>query len=150
MEIINPLVKLKNDSVGKIYFSSNLADSNATGLMLRVYAELIEKKFSTTNSVAFDNNSNMLWIEVNEIPVGGICFSIQQHISQVWIILSFTDPNWRNQGINQICQTELEKKMKKMKLTNLASHVHMNNTSRIAACKKMGMIPEFYRMSKRI
>lgn len=133
----------------KVYHK-RIAESSAVTLMLRCYAELIEAGFNIKSSIGFSNECQIIWCEYLDKPIGGICFQELPVISQAWINFSFTDTIWRQQGINTICHRYLENYMVKRNLKTVSSHVHVNNIARIKSCEKVGMFPEFYRMSKNI
>jgi hypothetical protein len=151
MKLLNDSSALKDGRIAQIFYSNGLADCRATVLMLRTSAELIEKGFSIDYGIGIFNSAEVIWAECNSIPIGGICYYKQtQHMSQHWILLSFTDSDWRGLGVNGICHAELEKLTLEAGLSHITSLVHINNTSRIQSCKKVGMTGEFYRMSKKL
>jgi hypothetical protein len=142
--------KLKNDDFVEIYHSQKLITCNATELMLRCYAELIKNKFNLGNTLGLFNDCQTIWVENKNVPIGGICFSVQPEYLQAWINFSFTSPEWLRYGVNSLCHFELEKIMKSEGLKYIGSHVHMDNLNRIKSCESVGMTAQFYRMSKAI
>ena len=138
---------LSNSIAVKAYYAKT-AESRAASLMLRLYADLIDSGFAI--GVAIPNNSHIIWLEQNNAPIGGICYSIQPELSQAWIIFSFTMPAYRGLGVNQVCHKYLEADMKKRGLAFIGSHVHIDNISRLKSCDKVGLKPNFYRMHKAI
>lgn len=151
MKLLSENNILKNGKIAKIYYSNGLSTCRAVPLMLRTYADLIDEGFNIENSISFFNGSEIIWAEYDNMPIGGICFTkTTQGIIQNWISLSFTDLGWRNLGVNFICHRELEKLTIDAGIRYISSFVHVNNTSRIKSCEKVGMTAEFYRMSKKL
>ena len=67
-----------------------------------------------------------------------------------WIVFSFTEPVFRQQGVYSALHVELERRLRALNVTDLASHVHVDNKVRQISCEKVGMVPEFYRMHKKL
>ena len=67
-----------------------------------------------------------------------------------WLVLSFTEPEFRGRGLNQICHQYYEEDCKKLGAVMLSSLVAVDNKSRIKSAAKVGMYPKFYRMHKDI
>ena len=103
-------------------YHKKLAESNAVTLMLRCYADLIEAGFNVKNSIGFSNDCQIIWCEYISKPIGGICFQELSNTSQVWINFSFTDKNWKQQGINKICHEYLEKYMISRNLKTISTY----------------------------
>jgi GNAT superfamily N-acetyltransferase len=141
---------LKNGKTAHLFHSTGIRECPAVPLMLRVYADLIDSGFNIRSSLSFTNTSSMIWAECDGKVIGGICFEVWGESKTHWISLSFTDPEWRAQGINQHCHTKLEELTRDSGFMYVASLVNVNNKARIATCEKLGLKPEFYRMSKRI
>jgi hypothetical protein len=151
MRILKEDAVLKNGKVAKIFYSNTLTECKATKLILKVSIELIEKGFAIENGISIFNMAEVIWAECDEIPIGGICYYKYQHgVLQNWILLSFTDSEWRGLDVNFICHTELEKLTQQSGINYITSLVHVNNTARIKSCEKVGMKGEFYRMSKKL
>jgi GNAT superfamily N-acetyltransferase len=130
-----------------IWHQENLNMCRALSLFLKVYAETIDEGFS--NSVPFHNdNSRMVWAELNGIVVGGICYEYKQSLNMGWIVLSFTDPQYRGRGINKILHEYMENDIKKLGGYRVCSYVSINNEKRLKAAEKVGLKPQFYRMQK--
>ena len=143
-------VTLKSGKIAKLYHHEDLRDARAVPLMLRTYAEMIDKGFNIRYGLGFTNDSSMIWAEVDNVPVGGICFVKWGYSKTHWIALSFTDPAWRGEGINYHCHMELEQLTRERGFLYIASLVSVNNLPRIKSCERVGLQKEFYRMSKRI
>lgn len=143
--------QLKDGRIAQIYYSNGFAECRAASLILRTYAELIDKGFNIEYSLSIFNSAEIIWAEFDNKPIGGICYFKQTGIiTQNWILLSFTDPDWRGLNVNSICHYELEKLSLKNGIHYISSMVHIKNTSRIRSCEKVGMVGDFYRMSKKL
>lgn len=150
MILLQENIQINNGLSVSLYYAKSLVECNATALMLTTFAELLNNGHSTGPNLGFNNESQVIWAELDNKPIGGICFTFIQKLLQSWINFSFTDPGYRGLGINKICHTELEKLMRTNGLKYIASHVHVDNLNRINSCKKVGMQATFYRMSKTI
>ena len=143
------LVKTTQNKQGetlKVFWQETLNGCPAVPLFLKVYADLIEKKL-TNNTITFSNKNRIVWVEINQTIAGGICYEFQE-TKVGWIILSFTDPNFRGQGINELCHYIMEEDIKRLGGKKILSLVHIDNISRQKSAKKVGLIPEYYRMNK--
>lgn len=133
-----------------ILFKETLHDSPALPLILDTYSELLKAGFAQF-AIPFRNNSKVVWLQNTDgVVLGGICFDYFQDRREGWIYLSFTDPKFRGQGINQICHTHFEKICKDYGAVSIGSSVAINNTSRLKSAKKVGLEPAFYKMFKSI
>jgi len=147
---MNNEITLKNGKIAKIFHTTGIRECPAVPLMLRLYADLIDSGFNLRSALSFSNSSSMVWLEHDGKVVGGICFEVWGDSKTHWISFSFTDPEWRAQGINQHCHNKLEELTRDKEFLYIASLVNVNNKARIATCEKLGLTPEFYRMSKRV
>jgi hypothetical protein len=145
-------IEINLDSSGeevKIYFQDNLTGCPALSLFLKVYAEIIDKKYCHP-SVVWSNKSSMVWAEKNGKVVGGICFEYNSENRIGWIILSFTEELERGKRINQILQNVFEKIIKQNGGERIGSLVHIDNISRQKSAERVGLKPVFYRMEKNL
>ena len=146
-------IKTAVDSTGEeleLWHSESLAFTPALAPFLRVYAEIIEKNL-TLPTMAFKNSNRVTWAENKDgRVVGGICYELIPETATGWLVLSFTDPEFRGRGINELCHEIYEKDCVALGATNLGSVVSVNNESRIKSAAKVGMIPTFYRMYKNL
>ncbi len=140
--------QLKSGENIRIYQSDTLIDSKAVSLMLRLYADLIDNKFTLGSYFGFNKDSSIIWAEHDNKAIGGICYKNNYDIFQCWIEFSFTHPEWRNKGVNYFCHTELEEICKYGNIQYISSQVNVNNIARIKSCEKVGLKPTFYRMHK--
>lgn len=137
----------KNGETLKIYWQETLNYCPALPLFLKVYAELMEKDF-TNNVITFNNKNRVVWVENDQGVVGGICYEYLQDSKIGWIVLSFTDPNFRGQGINELCHYIMEEDIKRLGGKKISSLVHVDNISRQKSAKKVGLAPQYFRMNK--
>jgi hypothetical protein len=148
----NELLRVKDNAGGDLilYYRESIANTPVVAIFLKIYAEIIEKGWSNP-TMPFGNRNRVVWVErPGGAVVGGICFEYNALINTGWIVLSFTDPVERGKGINGICHASVERILKKLGATKISSLVHVDNESRLRSAKKVGMVPQFYRMSKNI
>ena len=143
-------VKDKNGDVLALHYSESIANTPTLSLFLKVYAEIVEKGWSNP-TIPFSNKNSVVWVERPDSSVaGGICFEYVPSTSLGWIVLSFTAPEERGKGINSILHPAFERIVKRMGATQIASLVHIDNTSRLRSSEKVGLVPQYYRMYKKL
>lgn len=130
-----------------VWFNDSLIGCPALPLILSTQSEIMKNGYSTLH-LAFRNNSLVVWIQDQDIVMGGICFEYIAERKESWINLSFTDEQFRGQGINQLCHTYFEKISKEKGALSIGSVVSTENISRLKSALKVGFKPKFYRMSK--
>jgi hypothetical protein len=134
----------------EIWHSTDLQHTPCIPLVLRVYAELIDQKW-TPSVLIFKPTSRVIWVQNSDAKVmAGIVYEYQPEFQNGHLILSFTDPDHRGQGLNKICHLGYEADCKKLGAINLSSFVHVDNISRLRSAEKVGMLPKFYKMHKEI
>ena len=134
----------------ELWSSLHLSHTPCFALFLRTFAELVEKQLITP-AINFKNNNRVVWFQNNSGRVlGGIAYEFIQETLTGWLVLSFTDPEFRGQGINKLCHDYYEKDCKELGAVQLGSIVNITNQSRIKSAQKVGMVPEYYRMIKKI
>jgi GNAT superfamily N-acetyltransferase len=134
----------------EIWHTEQLANSRPFSLFLRIYAEIADSGFGSQYVSWTDaNKSNVVYCTNDKGSVmGGIAFEYRPMMKEGWIILSFTDPKYRGRGINQLMHKHFEQIIKDKGGNKIASHVNVNNVSRIKAAQKVGFVPQYYRMNK--
>jgi GNAT superfamily N-acetyltransferase len=140
----------QTDSQGRsldVYHANSLSLCPALSLFLKVYAEILDQGFANPN-VAWRNKSSMVWAQLGDKVVGGICYEYEPETRMGWIVLSFTDPEYRGSGINGILHEFFEAEVKKIGGARIASLIHVDNASRIRSAEKVGLLPQFYRTLK--
>ena len=141
----------KNNNQIDIY-SSKLALSPAFSLILRTYAEIVEKKLAPPH-INLDNTDSVIWAQRNDGTIlGGICYKFgdKEDWNSAYIQLSFTADSSRGLGINALCHPYLEQDAKSSGYTRVMSMVHVNNQARLRSAEKVGLKPMFYVMYKQI
>jgi RimJ/RimL family protein N-acetyltransferase len=128
-----------------------LEGSRALSVFMREYANLIERGWARPYT-AHNDKHKVIYACTDEdnVVMGGIVYGLNNITKVGWIIFSFTVSEFRRQGVYTALHNELERILRDAGMTDLASHVHVNNVVRQASCQKVGMQPEFYRMSKRL
>lgn len=142
-----------NGNALTVWEGEHLGGSRAMPLFMKIYAELMENGHATTHMSWMDGNKiNFVYVfdEATQQVAGGIAFEYRQISREGWIILSFTDTAYRGQRINQLASSYFENIIRNRGGYKIASHVHVNNTARLKSAERAGLIPEYYRMSKRI
>lgn len=136
-----------------IWLSHQLSGSACLPLFLKVYAESIEQGHGN-GFIAWDDSKKHKAVYCTEVDgtkiLGGIAFLYNAPRREGWITLSFTDPDERGRRINQIMHKYFEKIISRMGGTSIASHVSVNNASRLKSAARVGFEPAFYRMTKKL
>ena len=149
------VVGTESDATGRelnISFTDVIAGSNAMTLFLKTYAEIIETGFAAPLVVWADvNKSHCIYAtDSNNKVVGGIVFEFRQFARGGWITLSFTHPDERGKRINQLLHKYVVEFVKLRGGDHIASHVHVDNASRLRSSERVGLMPQFYRMYQAI
>ena len=127
-----------------------LEGSRALPAFMREYANLIERGWARPYTAHNDKHKIVYACNDSGTVMGGIVYGLNQVTKVGWIVFSFTVPEFQKQGVYTALHSALEQKLRDAGMTDLASHVHVDNAVRQASCKKVGMEPEFYRMNKRL
>jgi hypothetical protein len=147
MKLLDTISK-DNDTIQ--IFISQLSFSPAFSLILRTYAEIVEKKLSPTQ-LNLNNTDSVIWAQRTDGTVlGGICYKFEEDWNSAYIQLSFTAENSRGLGINSLCHPYVERDAKSLGYTRVMSMVHINNEPRLKSAEKVGLYPLFYIMHKKI
>ena len=134
-------MKIKHDT---------LEGSPALAPFMRNYADLIANGWARPFTPHNNKHKVVYAVDDNDVVMGGIVYSITPETSTGWIVFSFTEPQFRQQGVYKVLHVELEKRLRLSGVIDLASHVHVDNKVRQISCEKVGMVPEFYRMHKKL
>jgi GNAT superfamily N-acetyltransferase len=147
MKLLDTINK-DNDSI-QIYIGQ-LSFSPVFSLVLRTYAEIVEKKLAPPH-LDLDNTDSVIWAQRTDGNIlGGICYKFEEDWNSAYIQLSFTAENSRGLGINSLCHPYVEQNAKSLGYTRVMSMVHINNTARLKSAEKVGLKPMFYMMHKKI
>lgn len=133
-----------------IWTNTSLAASRALPLFLRTSAELIENgfAFSLIHWNELNHHNVIFCTDANNNILGGMVWEYRQVINEAWIALSFTSPEFRGRRINQLMHKYLIEISVKRGANKIGSHVHVNNTARLKSAERVGLVPQFYRMSQ--
>jgi hypothetical protein len=141
----------------EIWISKTLTFTPVIGLVLRTYAELLDKKLASPTVHLLDfgekihKKTKVIWAQSDDgTPLGGIYYRIDKATGMAWIILSFTSPEFRGQGVNALCHHYLEQDCQKRGIQRILSSVHINNQARLNSATKVEMYPLFHTMYKKI
>lgn len=143
-------IKTSPDAKGDmidIYWQDNLGMCPALSMFLKVYAETIDKGYSNP-MVTWSNKNRVVWAQKGDEIVGGICYEYAAEAQMGWIVLSFTDPDYRGRRINEMLHYVFEEDIKKLGGNRVCSLVHVDNVSRQKSAARVGLTPQFYRMNK--
>jgi hypothetical protein len=140
-------IVINNNKQLDVWFNDSLIGCPALPLLLSTQSEIMKKGYAPFN-LALRNNSSIVWIQDQDIVMGGICFEYIIERKESWINLSFTDEQFRGQGINQLCHTYFENISREKGALSIGSVVSTENISRLKSALKVGLKPKFYRMSK--
>jgi GNAT superfamily N-acetyltransferase len=130
--------------------SGQLSFSPVFSLVLRTYAEIVEKTLAPPQ-LNLDNTDSVIWAQRTDgVVLGGICYKFEEDWNCAFIQLSFTAETSRGLGINAICHPYVEQHAKSLGYVRITSMVHINNESRLRSAEKVGLKPLYYMMHKKI
>jgi GNAT superfamily N-acetyltransferase len=148
MKLLDTVTDKDNNTI-EIWYGQ-LSFSPVFSLVLRTYAEIVEKKLAPSQ-LNLDNTDSVIWAQRTDGTVlGGICYKFEEDWNSAYIQLSFTSENSRGLGINAICHPYVEQDAKSLGYVRVMSMVHINNESRLKSAEKVGLKPLFYMMHKKI
>lgn len=146
---IDSIVDFQGDPLD-IWLAESLNGSICVSLFLKTYAELVDRKLSSTvmSWADFHKYQAVYCTNTNGQVLGGIAFEYRPIMKEGWIILSFTDTESRGRRVNQILHGYFEKIVMSRGGDQIGSHVHINNEARLRSCERVGLKPQFYKMKK--
>lgn len=128
------------------YVGQNLAVS---AMYLRATAYLVDKGWAMAPFNLVANQHKVIWVEAADgTPMGGVIYEYHAHNKQGWIVLIFTDEQFRGRRVYSILQRNLENITIQSGGTSIASLAHKDNESRLKAGTREGMNPQFLRLYK--
>lgn len=127
-----------------------LEGSPALPAFMREYADLIERGWARPYTAHNEKHRVCYARSADDVVMGGIVYGLNQLTKVGWIVFSFTVSEYRRQGVYTALHREVETLMTSAGMTDLASHVHVDNLVRQASCQQVGMAPEFLRMNKQL
>jgi len=125
-----------------------LEGSAALPAFLRAYAELLDLGWGRPFTVHNEKHKVCYAKSDSGNVMGGIVYGMNPLTKLGWIVFSFTVPEFRRQGVYTRLHREVELLMTRGGMTDLASHVHVDNEAQIKSCERVGKKPEYYRMHK--
>lgn len=147
------LLATEQDRTGaavEIRHLDEIADSKVVSFFLKNLAILIDNGFSL-QLIAGSNRHQAVFAEINGEIVGHIVYEyLESPVKTAWITLSAIDNNYKRRGIYTMLHRHFEQKIQAAGAKKIASSVHVNNITRQASCKKVGMVPIYYRMEKEL
>lgn len=128
------------------YVGQNLAVS---AMYLRATAYLVDKGWAMAPFSLVANTHKVIWVEnADGVPMGGVVYEYHAHNKQGWIVLIFTDEEFRGRRVYSILQRNLEDVTIQAGGTSIGSLAHKDNESRLKAGTREGMNPQFLRLYK--
>ena len=147
------LLATEQDRTGaavEIRHLDEIGDSKVVSFFLKNLAILIDNGFSL-QLIAGSNRHQAVFAEINGEIVGHIVYEyLESPVKTAWITLSAIDDNYKRRGIYTMLHQHFEQKIRAAGAKKIASSVHVNNITRQASCKKVGMVPIYYRMEKEL
>ena len=147
------LLATEQDRTGaavEIRHLDEIGDSKVVSFFLKNLAILIDNGFSL-QLIAGSNRHQAVFAEINGEIVGHIVYEyLESPVKTAWITLSAIDNNYKRRGIYTMLHKHFEQKIQAAGAKKIASSVHVNNITRQASCKKVGMVPIYYRMEKEL
>ena len=139
--------KLNNDL--ELWISDQLVNSPCVPLYTQTGEELLKKSWAIY--LEPPDGLRVAWVQDSTKKVlGGIAYRLKPEIKCGWGVLSFTDPEYRGRGINQLCHEGWEIDCKSLGCIRLGSTTNLNNKSRLTSAEKVGMKPNWFILGKKI
>ena len=127
--------------------SDSIFATPALPLALRANAELIEKNMAL--SATIHDSNKIIWAQIGTVTVGGLCYEFKK-FNIAYIVLSFTDPEYRGLGINLLCRQHFENECQNNDVKFIKTKVHVDNKASIDNNIKMGLKPVLITMMKNL
>lgn len=128
------------------YVGQNLAVS---AMYLRATTYLIDRGWAMAPFGLIANTHKVIWVEAADgTPMGGVVYEYHAHNKQGWIVLIFTDEEFKGRRVYSILQRNLENITIQSGGTSIASMAHIDNEARLKAGTREGMNPQFLRLYK--
>lgn len=95
------------------------------------------------------NSHKVIWAENKDgTPMGGVVYEYHQNNKQGFIVIIFTDDQFRGRHIYSLLQRAFENEIIRLGGTSIASMAHKDNVVRLKAGAREGMLPEYHRLYK--
>jgi GNAT superfamily N-acetyltransferase len=128
----------------------SIAHSPIYTFFLRQQADLMDSGYSYPSTSWEDKNCGAIYAERQGKILGHIVYDNHRYPGASWIVLSAVDQSHRNKGIYKILHDYFEKNAIYQGCWYIASHIHVKNSIRLKSAEKVGMVPTFYLMSKKL
>jgi len=124
----------------KIFSSENLFVAPVLSLMLRTYAELLDNnKIPVQCDWKSLDKYRFIWAEdLDKNILGGVMYYLDFKKDWGHVYISFTNPNFRNRGINNICWNQFRDVAKAAGLTYTVGVVHPKNVEQLITSRRGG------------
>lgn len=147
------LIENTQDATGeqvKVWHSDYVGQNLAVSAMyLRATQFLVDRGWAMAPFNLVSNAHKVIWVErLDGTPMGGVIYEFHPQNKQGWIVLIFTDEQFRGRRIYSILQRNLENITILNGGTSIASLAHKDNESRLKAGEREGMTPQFLRLYK--
>ena len=124
-------------------YHSKLSFSPAYSFFLRQQADLIDANHIFSCTFWEDENSEIVWAELNGIIIGTTCFTTKQVDHPVFPLIythsTAVDKQYRRQGIHGILFKYFQHVAEKYKCKAVSISAEVNNIPRLTAAKKDGL-----------
>lgn len=136
----------------EIHHSESLVWSPAYSSFLRGLADLIDQKFRYPIRTWNDDTCGVFYAVQDNKIVGHVVYSLDQGAASktVWVIEGAVEPEYRQRGIYTSLYKHMEDYLKSIGCLILGSTVHRDNHARLASAAKIGMVPIFHQIMKKL
>ena len=133
-----------------VWHGDNIGQLPAVCAMyLRATTFLLDKGWAMAPFALVNNTHHVIWVENAEgVPMGGVVFEYHAHNKQGWIVLIFTEEEFRGRHIYSITQEAFENQAIRLGATSIASMAHKDNVARLTAGTREGMDTQYLRLYK--
>jgi len=121
-----------------------------SAMYLRATTYLLDRGWGMAPFGLVSNQHKVIWVQrkSDSKPMGGVIYEYHPHNKQGYIILIFTDEEFKGRRVYSILQRNLEDVTIANGGTSVASLAHKDNAPRLKAGEREGMTPQFLRLYK--
>lgn len=136
----------------EIYQSPSLTWSPAYSAFLRGLADLMEQGFRYPVKTWDDSKCGIFYAMQDNIIVGHVVYNLLQaeDAKTVWVVEGAVELDYRQRGIYTELYKYLEDYCRSIGCLVLASTVHRDNKARLASAAKIGMVPIYHQIMKKL
>jgi len=133
-----------------LWHSDCFVQEKAVAALYNKSITFLQEKGWVMNPFHFiNNNHKVIWAENNKGEVmGGVVYEYHKANRQGFFVLIFTDDKFRGRHIYTLLQRAVEDETIKLGGTSIASMAHKDNTPRLKAGEREGMLPQYLRLYK--